>query len=200
MIRVGITGGIGSGKSTVCKVWEELGAFVLYADDFAKELMVKDEQVIQAIKHTFGDGAYDEKGRLNRAFLAEEAFEKGRVKELNGIVHPRLHQKISELAQQKEKEGIRVFVKEAAILLNHGRPDDIDVVVMVLAKKERRIERVQQRDRSSEKQIIGRMKKQPDFNSLTQLADYILANNGSLDELRDKAIATYKLISEQENA
>ena len=122
MIRVGVTGGIGSGKTTFCRKWEELGAFVLYADDFAKELMVSDEKMISSIKKTFGNESYKNDGSLNRTFLAKEAFEKGRVEELNAIVHPILWEKIDQLSDQKEKEGIQVFVKEAAILLQHGRP------------------------------------------------------------------------------
>ena len=94
MIRVGVTGGIGSGKTTLCKEWEKLGAFVVYADDLAKKLMVEDEELVKKIKSTFGDKAYDEYGSLNRQYLAQEAFEKGRVNELNNLVHPVLWKKV----------------------------------------------------------------------------------------------------------
>lgn len=187
MLKVGVTGGIGSGKTTFCKEWEKLGAFVLYADDLAKELMSTDEKLISQIKSVFGDGAYYQNGELNRAFLAEEAFAKGRVKELNEIVHPRLWKKVDEIAALKEKEGINVFVKEAAILLQHGRPDTVDKVVLLIANKSHRIERVIQRDKTKKELVEDRVGAQQDFEKLSSLADFIIHNDGSLKELKEKA-------------
>ncbi|HBX67537.1 MAG TPA: dephospho-CoA kinase, partial [Balneolaceae bacterium] len=141
MIKVGITGGIGSGKTTFCKEWEKLGAYVLYADDFAKQLMQEDPKLQQKITKVFGDESYDSEGNLNRPYLAKEAFEKGRVEELNELVHPVLWERAEELANKKEQEGVEVFAKEAAILLQNGRPKDLDFVIIVMADQEQRIER-----------------------------------------------------------
>jgi dephospho-CoA kinase len=88
MIKVGLTGGIGSGKSAVAKIWEDLGAFPLYADDLAKKIMTEDPDVKSEIKKIFGDESYNKDGALNRPYLAKEAFEKGRVEDLNAVVHP----------------------------------------------------------------------------------------------------------------
>ncbi|GAB5409198.1 MAG: dephospho-CoA kinase [Balneolaceae bacterium] len=194
MIKVGVTGGIGSGKTTFCKKWEELGAYVLYADDFAKELMISDEELISSIKTAFGKEAYYKDGSLNRAFLAEEAFEKGRVKELNAIVHPLLWKRIDALSEQKEKAGIEVFVKEAAILLQNGRPEHVDYVILLFADEEERIDRAVKRDGSDSKKIKDRIQNQPNFNSKINLADYIVRNNGSIKELEIKAEEIFKLI------
>lgn len=194
MIKIGITGGIGSGKTTFCKEWEKLGAFILYADDFAKQLMQEDAELREKIKQAFGDESYDADGNLNRPYLAREAFEKGRVEELNQLVHPVLWERTAELAEQKEKEGIEVFAKEAAILLQNGRPENLDYVVIVMADEEQRIERTLVRDQASEKEISDRMEKQPDFDSLTHLADFIVLNNGALNELREKAREIFKKI------
>lgn len=191
MIRAGITGGIGSGKTTFCKKWEELGAFVLYADDFAKELMVKDPKLVQAIRETFGSGAYTDTGAINRAYLSKEAFGKGRVEELNRLVHPVLWERTAELATEKEQEGVEVFAYEAAILLNKGRPDNLDYVIMISAPEARRIERVAERDDSAEEDISDRIKHQPDFGELVHLCDYVVENNGSEQELREKAEVLY---------
>lgn len=194
MIKVGITGGIGSGKTTFCKKWEELGAFVLYADDFAKELMASDNELISSIKEVFGNEAYFENGNLNRAFLAKEAFEKDRVTELNSIVHPILWERIEAISEQKEKEGIKVFVKEAAILLQNGRPDNLNYVVLLISDERERVKRAVNRDGSDSAKILARIKKQSDFPSKISLADFIVENNGSLNELLIKAEEIYNLI------
>ena len=194
MIRVGVTGGIGSGKTAFCKKLEKLGAFVLYADDFAKELMVTDSELITSIKQTFGDEAYFEDGSLNREYLAEEAFAKGRVEELNNLVHPVLWKRTEALAESKEKEGEEVFVKEAAILLNNGRPQELDYVILVLADEKERIKRTVQRDKSSNEKVKERISKQPDFTKKTNLADFVVENNETLDDLEKEAERIFALL------
>ncbi|XWN38151.1 MAG: dephospho-CoA kinase [Balneola sp.] len=187
MIRVGVTGGIGSGKTTLCKEWERLGAFVVYADDLAKKLMVEDEKLIKNIKSVFGDEAYLEDGSLNRDYLAQEAFEKGRVTELNRLVHPALWDKVEEIANQKEEEGVNIFVKEAAILLQHGRPEDLDYVVLIEADKQQRTKRVVERDNSDKEKVEGRISAQQDFSTLKDVADFVVINNEGVTELKEKA-------------
>ncbi|MEQ9089817.1 MAG: dephospho-CoA kinase [Balneola sp.] len=187
MIRVGVTGGIGSGKTTLCKEWERLGAFVVYADDLAKKLMVEDEDLVKNIKSVFGDDSYHEDGSLNRHYLAQEAFEKGRVTELNRLVHPVLWDKVEEIAAQKEREGTDIFVKEAAILLQQGRPEDLDFVVIVEADKQQRMERVLSRDNSDRKKVESRISAQQDFSTLTDLADFVVTNDEGVTELKEKA-------------
>jgi dephospho-CoA kinase len=196
MIKVGVTGGIGSGKTTFCKIWEGLGAFVVYADDYAKTLMNTDKELITQIKSVFGPNSYNEDGSLNREYLADEAFSKGRVKELNEIVHPVLWNRISELVEKKEKEGVLLFVKEAAILLQNGRPNDLDFVVLLDADQSNRVERVQLRDGSTEQMILDRVSKQQDFDEVKHLADIIIENNEGEKELEEKAIVLYKRITD----
>lgn len=200
MIKVGITGGIGSGKTTFCKEWENLGAYVVYADDLAKQLMHENEILKDKIRQVFGDDAYDSNGLLNREYLAIEAFEKGRVAELNELVHPVLWQKMEELAGEKESEGISVFAKEAAILLNNGRPEGLDYVILVLADQQQRIKRTVERDRSSEEKIKRRIQKQPDFDTLTHLADFVVFNNEDEETLRKKAKEIYSELIRLESA
>lgn len=196
MLRIGITGGIGSGKTTFCKVWEELGAFVLYADDFAKELMITDKKLINSIKKTFGEKAYFEDGSLNREFLSEEAFSKNRVQELNDLVHPAIWERADELAEEKQQEGVKIFAKEAAILLNNGRPKDLDYVVLLLADDQERISRVKKRDSATEEQVSDRINNQPQFEDLASMCDFIVMNDGSLEELRNKAREIYKFLNQ----
>ncbi|MBO6792282.1 MAG: dephospho-CoA kinase [Balneolaceae bacterium] len=197
MIRIGVTGGIGSGKTTFCKEWEKRGAFVVFADDVAKELMVSDEQLIQQIKDTFGDEAYLHDGSLNREYLAEEAFAKNRVEELNALVHPVLWKHIDELALIKEREGIEAFVYEAALLLKKGRPKNVDRVVLLLADEQQRIKRVVYRDGAKEEQVKDRISKQNSFEELTHLADYVIRNDGSLEDLKIKASELFDRVFEE---
>lgn len=201
MITVGITGGIGSGKTTVCKVWEQLGAKVIYADDLAKELMQTDERLKKKLTEAFGEKTYLEDSSLNKPHLIKEAFEKHRVEELNDIVHPILREKIKELITAYEREKVEVFVVEAAVLLNKGRPDYVDEIVLVTSDREKRVERVIQRDKSTEQEIIARLNKQPDFDRATHLVDHIIINDGTLEELNEAASKLYKrLIKKSDSA
>lgn len=188
MITVGITGGIGSGKTTVATIWKEMGARVIYADDLAKEIMGRDHSVKQQLIQTFGSKTYTPAGALNKPHLIKEAFQKNRVEELNSIVHPVIRREIKSLIESAKHNGVKLFAYEAAILLNEGRPDYLDVVVIVTGHKNTRLKRVTKRDKISEEAVTERMAKQPDFESLTHLADYTIENNGTLTELEQKAI------------
>jgi dephospho-CoA kinase len=199
MIIVGVTGAIGSGKSTLCKVWEELGAKVVYADHLAKELMVNNAGLRSELKSAFGEETYAPDGSLNREHLIREAFEKGRVQELNDIVHPQVAQSFKEICKNYSKQEGEMIVEEAALLLNQGRPEIFDSIVIVKSERQKRLERVVRRDQVTVEEVISRAERQPDFNQLSHLADYIIENNGSLSELKKKSKDLYyRLIREEE--
>ncbi len=200
MVKVGVTGGIGSGKSTVCAVWESMGAVVVYSDTLAKKLMETEEELISAIREKFGDEAYHEDGTLNRGFLSAQAFQKGRVGELNRIVHPAVRRKIGELMERAEAQGAEMFVEEAALLLDRGRPDHIDYVVLVHAGRDRRIRWIEQRDGADRNEILSRMKKQRAHEELMPMADFVLENSGSLQSLKQKASELYWKLLKLQNA
>lgn len=187
MIKAGITGGIGSGKTTVCKLWESLGARVVYADDLAKKLMTEDDQLKKQIKNVFGDKAYQIDGSLNREYLSDEAFRKGRVEELNTLVHPAVYKKTDELIKEAEKEGVSLFVKEAALLLKKGRPPGFDVIILVVADEQDRVDWVTDRDNTDNDSVEDRIKNQQDFGKLHSMADITIENRGSRKELLNKA-------------
>ncbi|HKJ34139.1 MAG TPA: dephospho-CoA kinase [Balneolales bacterium] len=199
MIKIGITGGIGSGKTTVCKIWETMGARVVYADDLAKQMMVSDAVIRDKIKKAFGNESYYPDGSLNKKYLATEAFEKGRVEEFNRIVHPRVIARTHELAKQAESEGISVFVKEAALLLKYGRPEGIDYIVVVTAPVSERIHRVMKRDQSEEKHVRERIQKQQSQEDLLKYADIEIRNNGSIDELKKQTGSLYRKFEKEAN-
>lgn len=192
MIKSGVTGGIGSGKSTVCKIWENLGAYVLNADDLAKRVMVSDPKVRKQLVKAFGEKSYNDDGTLNRDYLAGEAFKKGRVDELNKIVHPRLPDAVQREIVRAESSGYKVFIYEAALLLQNLQPDLLDYIVLVLADKEARIKRVRQRDNVSAEEVNRRISRQQDFEEAVHQADIIIRNNGTLEDLEREAKLVYK--------
>ncbi|MGM0589529.1 MAG: dephospho-CoA kinase [Bacteroidota bacterium] len=194
MITVGVTGGIGSGKTTVCERWEELGAYVVYADQLAKRMMVENAELRTELIRTFGPKTYHPDGSLNKDYLTQEAFNKGRVDELNALVHPKVHQATKDLMNRAKQQKYAIFVYEAALLLDHGRPEQFDVVVIVLTDQEKRVSRVAERDNQSEALIERKVERQVDFKQLTHLSDYIIRNNGTIEELLDQADQLYQVL------
>ncbi len=195
MIKVGVTGAIGSGKTTFCKMLEELGAAVFYADDEAKRLMVEDVDLRKALEQAFGQETYLSDGSLNKPHLIKEAFQKGNVEKLNSIVHPAVRKEFERFAKKAANSGYKLVVKEAALLLNYGRPDELDLVIIIKSGQNSRVQRVVNRDKVSEQAVLERNAKQPDFDKLTHLADYIIENNGTIEELRDRADDIFEKIN-----
>ncbi|MDZ7681168.1 MAG: dephospho-CoA kinase [Fodinibius sp.] len=195
MITVGITGGIGSGKSTVCNIWADLGAYILNADELAKQLMASDPDVKNELVAAFGDASFNEDGSLNRQHLATEAFEKGRVDKLNAIVHPRMPAAAQQKMEGAGRDGYEVVVYEAALLLENLEPGDLDYIVLVLADEEHRLKRVQKRDESTKEEILQRMDKQRNFEQAIGRVDYVIRNNGTLEELQKKAELIYQNVT-----
>ena len=200
MIRIGVTGGIGSGKTTLCSVWERLGARVVYADALAKSLMTSDTELREQIMSTFGEDAYHPDGSLQRKVLARIAFEEGRVEELNDLVHPVVYRKLEELEKKAKEEGVPVFVCESALLLDRGRPDNLDAVIMISAPEDIRVERVTQRDQSDPEQVQERIRKQKDFSQLAPLADIIVSNDDTKELLEKKAEVIYNELRSADEA
>jgi dephospho-CoA kinase len=127
MIKVGITGGIGSGKTTVCKLFETLDVPVYYADDRAKKLMTSNAEVKKAISHLFGNEAYYRNGRLNRPFISAQVFKnKPMLKKLNAIVHPAV--KIDG-DQWFAEQHTKFALKEAALLIESGSYKSMDKLI-----------------------------------------------------------------------
>lgn len=199
MVKVGITGGIGSGKTTVCKEWEKLGAVVAYADDLAKKLMKEDDKLASKIRNAFGEKSYSDDGNLDRQYLAKEAFKKGRVEELNKLVHPVVIEKIKVLMERAEAQGAEMFVEEAALLLKKGRPEIFDYIVIVTADTEKRVDWIRERDGVKREDIMARMNKQKSFEELIPLCDFVLENNSTVENLKRKARDLYMQILKLQN-
>lgn len=196
MVTVGITGGIGSGKSTICEVWARMGGYVINADELAKELMVSDAGIRRQLIETFGERTFREDGALNRAYLAEEAFQKGRVRELNAIVHPKLPEAVKQRMQAAARKGFRVGIYEAALLFESEQLGFFDHLVLVLADREKRLQWVGSRDNAIRRDIQSRMDMQRNFEKAVPRADIVIRNEGTLEELKEKAKKVFNALLE----
>ncbi|PVH24615.1 dephospho-CoA kinase [Sphingobacterium corticibacter] len=176
-LRVGITGGIGAGKSIVCRLFQVLSIPVYDADREAKSIMVEDDAVVASLKKAFGEKVYQASGELDRAYLAEMVFnDKDKLDELNSIVHPAVIRAGETWADAQEGA---YSLKEAALLFESGSYKKLDFTIMVTANEATRIQRVMERDQVTEQQVRARMEKQwPDSQKIA-LADAIIVNDGT---------------------
>lgn len=173
MFKVGITGGIGSGKSTVCRLFAARGVAVYDCDAAAKRLMAEDEALKGAIVARFGEACYCD-GVLNRSYLAEQIFGSDEAREaLNGLVHPAV---IADFERWAEEQAGEYVVLESAILFEAGLEKHLDCVVAILAPKPLRLERAMKRDDAQREQIEARMATQLDDDTLCAKADLSLVN------------------------
>lgn len=173
MYKVGITGGIGSGKSTVSRILAEFGIAVYTSDDRAKELMATSGELRRKIVASFGEEAYAD-GALNRAYLAQCIFSNPEaLATLNSIVHPAVMEDFDRWAE--EQEGSYV-VLESAILFEAGLDSRVDCVVSVLAPEALRIERAMQRDGSSREDVARRIANQMSDDERTERSKYAIVN------------------------
>ncbi|MEC3879725.1 dephospho-CoA kinase [Parapedobacter sp. 10938] len=175
-IKVGVTGGIGSGKSVVCRVFQTLGIPVFDADREAKLLMATDSDLMAAIRSEFGDQAYHDDGSVNRGYLASQVFnDPQRLERLNGLVHPVAIRAGEEWAHRQEGP---YSVKEAALLFESGSFKLNDYTILVTAPEDVRIARVVQRDGVTPEQVRARMQRQWPDEEKARLADLTIVNDG----------------------
>jgi len=194
---LGVTGGIGSGKTTVCGFLEEKGAKVFYADLEAKQLMQNDDSVRAEIVDTFGADAYRDDGALNREFLAAQVFgDAERLERLNAIVHPRVFESFAAAETRADEEGVDLLVHEAALLFEAGGDAHVDETAAVVAPDEDRIARVVERDDVTPEQVRERMGHQLPQDELRRRADHVIENDGSLSDLREASVDLYWTVVE----
>ncbi|MEX2401403.1 MAG: dephospho-CoA kinase [Rhodothermales bacterium] len=196
MKRLGVTGGIGSGKTTVCRMLEEMGARVFYADEEGKQLLVDDPEARREVIAAFGADSYHDDGRLNRAFLADQVFsDDEKLERLNRIVHPRVLARFEKVAEKAEREHVPLMVKEAALIFESGGEALLDAVAVVDAPREERIARVVARDDAEPADVKARMRHQMEPAELRRRADVVIENDGDLPQLRKQVEALYEDMS-----
>ncbi|MAC95093.1 MAG: dephospho-CoA kinase [Flavobacteriales bacterium] len=197
MLRIGITGGIGSGKSTVCNVFKNLGVPVFSADIAGKQLLNKDELTKQKVKKHFGDEMYTSEGEIDRKRLAQLVFSDPKeLERLNSIIHPRVKEKFEEWSKNHSNKPY--VIKEAAILFETGYYQDLDKIINVFAPKEQRIKRVMKRDEAGREEVERRMRFQYSDDERNNLADFIIMNeDGQEMELLPQVMELHELFLNQ---
>ncbi|WP_293297853.1 dephospho-CoA kinase [Pedobacter sp. UBA4863] len=177
MLKIGITGGIGSGKTTICKVFETLGIPVFYADTVAKQIMTTDTILMQGIKATFGAESYFNNGTLNNKHIANIVFNnETELAKLNALVHPAVFRAFDEWDAKLPKH-LPYSLKEAALLFESGSYKMCDKNILVTAPHALKITRVTQRDGTSEAQVLARMSKQFTDEQKIKMADFLIENS-----------------------
>nr|WP_199159159.1 dephospho-CoA kinase [Pedobacter sp. ASV2] len=195
MYKVGITGGIGSGKTTVCKVFEVLGIPVFYADTVAKEIMVKDSILVEGIKNTFGQESYFEDGTLNNKHIAAIVFNnETELTKLNALVHPAVFRAFDEWENQID-QTVPYTLKEAALLFESGSYKMCDTSILVTAPINVKVSRVMQRDNVSAEQVKARMDKQFSDEQKRKMANHFIINNEE-NGIIEQVLALHKIFLE----
>ena len=175
MIKVGITGNIGTGKSTVCRIFESLGVPVYYADKEAKKFYLYPE-VIRSVKQLFGNSVFDHEDMLIRSELALIVFnDPVKLKQLNAIIHPLVLQDVFLWADKHT--GQKYILYESALLFESGFVKHFDKSILVTAPAELSMQRVLERDHITKAEFLARAKNQMDQNEKEKLADFIIPND-----------------------
>ncbi|AWW31289.1 dephospho-CoA kinase [Echinicola strongylocentroti] len=192
-LLIGITGGIGAGKSTAAKIFSVLGIPVYSADDRAKWLMVHSLELKQKIQAHFGEESYFDEGGLNRAFLAEKVFsDPEQTKVINGLVHPAVKKDFEQWATSHQTPYV---LKEAALLFESGSYQDLDKVINVSAPVELRMSRIMARDaHRSKEQVVSIMERQMSDSEKNKLADFVISNEEN-QALIPQVLQIHKILS-----
>ena len=194
MIKIGLTGGIGSGKTTVAEVFAQLGISIYLSDDRAKALMVNDEELQTAIVSLFGEESYAS-GQLNRSYIASKVFsDKKDLERLNALVHPALKKDFDLWCIEQTSPYI---LKEAAILFESGANKGLDKVILVEAPAEIRLSRVMKRDKVSSESVLARMEVQWSDERKKSFSDYVIRNDDKCSVLEQVLKIHNELISNE---
>jgi len=207
MLKVGLTGGIASGKSLVSRMFTELGAHTIDADELAHELMVPGEPAYDEIVEKFGDAILNPDKTVNRSKLAELAFDKKRprIYELNRILHPGVIQLYEKWMDDIEKQEPNAIVMlEAALLLEAGLRRRFDKIIVVTLKQQQRIDRWAQRfnldPETARLEVTRRMMAQAPDEAKLQAADFVIDNSGSVEETKAQVKKVYDALLSQSKA
>jgi dephospho-CoA kinase len=183
---IAVTGGIGSGQSTVCTRLLERGCRIIDVDKKAKQIINKDAALQRELKKVFGEKIFSADGKLNRKLLAQIAFkEESNTLQLNNLIHPRMVAEVVEEMESARFSGkYPLIVIDAALIYEISIEQMFDAIIVVYASMENRIKRVMERDGLSRREIIARVRRQIPLDDKKQWADFVVDNNGSLEDLK----------------
>ncbi len=197
MLRIGITGGIGSGKSEVCKILENLGSIVIYADNIAKYILDNDEIVKRRVKKEFGDDIYLTGGYVNRKKLAKFIFNDESLKfNLEKIIHPKVIKHVQYIFNELERNHKTQLIFLEAALIYESKIDEIlDYVVVVHAPEELCIKRVMNRDKTKSEEVLSRLKSQMSPEIKISKADFLIHNDEDLSKLENNVKFIHNILN-----
>lgn len=199
VIVVGLTGGTGCGQTTVADIFAGLGAKVINADRIAEEIAVKDNEVRDEIRRAFGRRVFTRDGQLNRRALGELVFsDASKLNRLNQIIHPRMVERIiDELEAARESGNYQVIVIDAALIFENNLEKSFDVIVVVASQLKHRLQRLMERDKISEELLRQRIERQISIEDKLKWGDYVIHNNGTLDQLKRRAESVYRSLQKR---
>lgn len=175
-LKVGLTGGIGSGKTTVSQIFKTMGIPVYDADQHAKRILAEEYEVKKKVIALLGSSAYSKEGKLNREYIAANVFgNKGKLRLLNAIVHPAVAK--DSLNWHRQQKDVPYTIKEAALIYEAGSVVYLDKVITVAAPYELRINRTMSRDDISREEVLARMKHQLPQEEKVERADFVILND-----------------------
>ncbi|MFZ0389187.1 MAG: dephospho-CoA kinase [Calditrichia bacterium] len=198
-VVVAVTGGMGTGQTTVCKLLEKMGAKIINADLVAKQEVDNNDFVKRELKNAFGSKIFFRNGKLNRKMLAGIAFsDEAKTQRLNKIVHPQMVSRILDLVEEARDSGkYDLIAIDAALIYELSLEHMFDAVVVVASHLKKRIERVSARDRLSAQEITDRIDKQIPIKDKIKWGDYVIHNNGTEAALEQKVQKVYQQLLKQ---
>ncbi|MDD8017481.1 MAG: dephospho-CoA kinase [Bacteroidota bacterium] len=196
MIFIGVTGGIGSGKSLVCSLFEKKGIPIFFADTIAKEVPQKNAKVLKEISDVFGPDIVNVPAKTidNKKLAAIVFSEHEKLQQLNAILHPKVFDEFQKW-KKAVNQSCHFALVEAALIFESGMDEILDYVLAVTSDESTRIQRVMRRDAASEEQVRARMHRQMPAEGLAELSDFVLHNDGSIDDLTSKIDFLHSLFS-----
>jgi len=193
MVIIGLAGGIGTGKSSVSRILEELGSVVLDADKFGHEVYLPNTDGLREVVAAFGEDVLLSSGEVDRRALGSKVFGNPEAMgKLNAIAWPRIRQKLEDGIKEHISAGTQVVVLDAAVLIEAGWTDAADQVWVVTAPEAQVIQRIQTRNNITEEQVRARMGSQMSTEERVKHADVVVDNDGNLDDLRRKVESLWK--------
>jgi dephospho-CoA kinase len=196
MLKVGLTGGLASGKSFVGAALEELGCKLIEADQLGHEVLMPDGSAYEKVVEAFGPAILDENDEIDRKKLALEVFAgKERLRLLNSLVHPEVHKRTDELmAEYFAADPDAIVVVEAAIHIETGGYKRFDKLIVVVCEVEQQIERAMRRDGSSRAAVLARLASQMPLDEKRKYADYVVDTSGSKEDTLRQTEEVYHLL------
>jgi dephospho-CoA kinase len=195
---IGLTGGIGSGKSTVSRLLQKLGASLVDADAIVHELQAAGSPMLERIVDAFGPGMLTRSGELDREALASLVFGDAEARQrLNAIVHPAVGVEMARRIEEARKGRAPLVVVDVPLLLETGRRQGFDAVVVVYCRESQQIERQQARDGSSREDAEQRVRAQLSIEEKRRMADHVIDNSGSMEETDRQVRDLYEALTEE---